>query len=157
MSTTYYRGPDVVITDDVFVVWTPQPQTFRIAELESVHVVRGSRHPAQLVLGLAAVLAVVGVIATWPLIHSPGAYLVAFAVVTTPPALAGACGRLTPREYELRATYRNVELLLFSSANTTTFGQVRRGLSRAFGSRARASEGRRYGSERFAGAGYGEW
>ncbi|MGC9667166.1 DUF6232 family protein [Planosporangium sp. 12N6] len=41
--TIYYRGPEVVITDQVFTVLVPGPQSFPIDELEDVHVVAGYR------------------------------------------------------------------------------------------------------------------
>jgi len=150
MSTTYYRGPNVVITDDVFAVWTPYRKTFKIGELDAVHVIRGGLHPMELLLRLTTAVAFVGVIAAWPLLDTPGALLAAFTAVATPLLMTGACHRLAPRAYELRAVYRNAEVVLFSSSNNTTFGQVKRALVRAF-------EGRRFGAETFAGAGYGEW
>jgi hypothetical protein len=39
--TIYYRGPEIVITDQVFAVVQPAPQTFAIDELEDVHVAPG--------------------------------------------------------------------------------------------------------------------
>lgn len=41
--TLYYRGPDVLITDQVFAVRSgnPEPERFRIDELRDVHVVNG--------------------------------------------------------------------------------------------------------------------
>jgi hypothetical protein len=37
--TIYYRGPEVLITDQVFVARWPAPRTFVIDELDDVHVV----------------------------------------------------------------------------------------------------------------------
>lgn len=40
--TTYYRGPQVVITHQVFAVLQPAPQVFMIDDLYDVHVAPGS-------------------------------------------------------------------------------------------------------------------
>jgi hypothetical protein len=45
--------------------------------------------------------------------------------------ISGACSRLAPRTYELRAVYRSLDVQLYATADLTTFGQVRRGLVRA--------------------------
>lgn len=50
-------------------------------------------------------------------------------------------GRLRPRVFELRARHRGVETLLFSCSDSTTFGQVRRGLVRALERRRERHEG----------------
>ena len=142
MPTTYYRGPEVVITDNVFAVWTPCPMAFRLDELEAVHVVRGRLHPARFFAAFAAGLSVIGVAVSWPFLQSPGAYLAAVAAVAVPAVMNGVGHRLAPRSHELRAVYQGFEVELFSSPDVTTFGQVKRGLSRAL-------EGRRYGAERF--------
>lgn len=40
---TYYRGPDVVVNDQVFEVCGPQPLRFLVAKLRDVQVVRTTR------------------------------------------------------------------------------------------------------------------
>ena len=37
--TTFYRGPDVLITDQVFVVRRPQPIRFRIGLLRAAYII----------------------------------------------------------------------------------------------------------------------
>jgi hypothetical protein len=37
--TTFYRGPDVLITDQVFMVRRPQPIRFRIAFLRAAYII----------------------------------------------------------------------------------------------------------------------
>jgi hypothetical protein len=93
--TVYYRGPEVLITDQVFTVLLPDPLAFAIDGLDDVHVLAGGRR-----------------------------------------RLFG------PRAYELRATYRDVGVLLFSSRDERAFGQVKRGLVRAL-------EGRRAQREQY--------
>jgi len=128
---TYYRGPEVLITDQVFAVLTPYPAVFRIDELYNIRVFRSELHPARVFTAHAAGGAYVVVAASWPLIHSPLACLAAFVLVATPSVISGACSRLTPRTYELRAVYRSLDVQLFATADVTTFGQARRGLVRA--------------------------
>jgi hypothetical protein len=38
--TTFYRGPDVLITDQVFVVRQPQSIRFRVALLHAAYIIR---------------------------------------------------------------------------------------------------------------------
>jgi hypothetical protein len=98
--TLYYRGPKVLITDQVFTVLMPGPQTFQLDELDDVHV-----------------------------------------------AIGGRCRPFGPRTCELRARYRDVEVLLFACSDHRTFGQVKRGLTRAL-------EGRRERHQQYGGLGY---
>jgi Family of unknown function (DUF6232) len=128
---TYYRGPEVLITDQVFAVLAPYPAAFRIDELYNVHILRSDLHPSRVFTAHAAGGALVVVAASWPLINSPVMCLAAIVLVATPSVISGACSRLTPRTYELRATYRGLDVRLFRSPDLTTFGQVRRGLTRA--------------------------
>jgi hypothetical protein len=144
---TYYRGPEVLITDQIFAVLAPYPAAFRIDELYNVHIVRSDLHPARVFTAHAAGGAMVMVAASWPLINSPVMCVAALVLVATPSVISGACSRLTPRTYELRATYRSLDVRLFRSADLTTFGQVRRGLIRAL-------EGRRTRLEQFDGSGF---
>ena len=84
---TFYRGPQVLITDEVFKTWEPLNRQFKINDLYEAHVLI--------------------VRAWWP----------------------------GPRNYELRATYRGYLVRLFWTSDARTFGQVRRGLVRAFETR----------------------
>jgi hypothetical protein len=132
---TYYRGPEVLITDQVFAILAPYPAAFRVDELYNVRVFRGELHPARVFTAHAAGGAILAVAASWPLIHSLLACVGALVLVATPCVISGACSRLAPRTYALRATYRNLDVQLYCSADLTTFGQVRRGLLRALEAR----------------------
>jgi hypothetical protein len=134
---TYYRGPEVLITHEVFVIWAPQPHAFRINELRNVHLVRGDLHPVRMITAHVAGAAIMVATASWPFLTSPGQYVAALMFVATPSLASGTAWRLRPRALELRATYRQLEVLLYSSTDATRFGQVTRGLIRAL-------EGRRY-------------
>ena len=129
--TVYYRGPEAMITHEVFQVYVPHRRTFRIGELSDVHVLRGDLHPARVVAARIAGGALVVVAASWPFVDTPMAVLTMFLLVAAPSVACGACSRLTPRPYELRATYRSLEVRLFRSTDERTFGQVKRGLMRS--------------------------
>src|SRR4051812_44857815 len=62
LMTTYYRGPDVLITDQVFVIWTPPQRVYQINELSDCCVLEGDRPPVRLyavgALGVAILVAV---------------------------------------------------------------------------------------------------
>ncbi len=47
-----------------------------------------------------------------------------------PSIVGGACWRLRPRQYELRATYRGGGVQLLRTADAPVFGQVKRVLIR---------------------------
>ena len=128
---TYYRGPDVLITHKVFVVWGPRPQAFRINELRDVYRVRGDLHPIRMITAHVAGAATVVAAASWPFLTSPADYVAALMFVATPSLATGTAWRLRPRVYELRATYRELDVLLYSTTDATRFGQVTRGLIRA--------------------------
>jgi hypothetical protein len=129
--TVYYRGPEAMITHEVFRVYVPQRRTFRIEELSDVHVLRGDLHPVRVVAAHTAGGALVVVAASWPFVHTPTAFLLMLMLVAAPSAVSGACSRLTPRPYELRATYRSLEVRLYRSTDERMFGQVKRGLIRS--------------------------
>ena len=129
----YYRGTTIRVTHEVFEIGAPRPQRFAIADLRDVHVVRGGPDPE---LGVdfrgihLVALVLAGVAASWPFIHSPQAWLVAAALVTLPAVLGGACWRINPPDWALRATYHAYQVELFRCSDGRVFGQVRRALMR---------------------------
>jgi hypothetical protein len=145
---TYYRGPEVLITDKILAVAAaPVLRTFEIDELYDVVVVRGDLDPARVITAHVAGGALVVVVACWRLLDSPAACLVALAFVVAASVISGACWRLNPRSYELRATYLGYDVQLYCSTDLRTFGQVKRGLMRAL-------EGRRQRLEQTGAPGY---
>jgi hypothetical protein len=129
--TIYYRDRLALITHEVFEVRVPYRQRFAISELRDVHVERtGPDARAVGSVGLAGVM-LIGVAASWPLLDSPQAWLSAFAMVAAPMVLGGACWRMNPPRYELRATCHGYQVQLFRSCDAQTFGQVKRALMRA--------------------------
>jgi hypothetical protein len=130
MMTVYYRGPDVLITHEVFHVMSPQPQTFSIGELRGVCVVEGGRRPwiavpAWFGSALVAVLAVALPVA----LVSPHVFVIVLVLAATS-VVSVACLR-DSSPYELRALHRGRQVTLFRCRNVQTFGQVRRALQRS--------------------------
>jgi len=137
MSTTvFYRSTDLMITEEIFALWSPEPRVFVLDEVQGVHVVRGAIHPARIVLMVMGVLAVVGVLIAWPVIDSAGEYLFAFAALTAPPMVGSTSRALTPRTLHLVGRHLGVRVVLFSSSDMLMFGQVKRALMRAFEARS---------------------
>ena len=131
----YYRGPTALITDRVLEVWSPHRQRFAIADLYDVHVVRGGADP--LAVGPARITAGVAVLiaASWPLLRTPVAWLVAIAFLAASGIVALVCWRLARCEWELRATYQGYQVQLYRSRDLRVFGQVKRALNRALEAR----------------------
>ena len=129
MSTrTYYRGPDAVVTSELFVWRTAPARVFAIRDLRNVGIVRcdadgGHPHTTH-AAGGSVVLAV-----AWPVLNTPVLVAVILAVVL--PGAAVAYWRLRPRLWELHATYRGTGVILYASADARVFNQVSRALRRA--------------------------
>ena len=138
--TIYYRSPEVLITDRYFARLTPASVRFPISELCDAHIVRNGLHPSRSLTCHAAGVTIILAVASWPFLNTPAAFAAALLAIATPAAAAGACARLAPREYELRATYRMFEVRLYASTDPTTFGQVKRGLMRALENHGRPWE-----------------
>ncbi len=126
----YYRGPDVIVTDEVFEVRHPYYRRFLIDELAFVHVVRHERDDTVVISTRTAAGALVLVATSWHLLRTVEAWLLAILLVAAPSALSGVCHRLRPRAQELRAVYRHYDVTLYLSSDPQVFGQVRRALAR---------------------------
>jgi hypothetical protein len=128
---TYYRGPDILITDEAFIRRAAPQQIFAIRGLRDVVIARGdsdASRPRTLHIGAGAlILAAVA----WPILDTPAAFAAAALIMAVPGAAILAGRRLAPRRFELRATYQGQDVLLFASSDETTFNQVGRGLRRA--------------------------
>jgi hypothetical protein len=133
--TTYYRGPDVLITDRVFVIWTPPQRIYRIRELSDCCVLVGDRPPIRLYAAGAVGGAVFVAVATASALHTPTDLMVGTVLMGMASAVAGACVRTRP-EYELCGMYRGLRVTLFCSSDPIAFGQVKRALLRALERRA---------------------
>lgn len=128
---TYYSGTDAVVTDRLFV-WRTTPTTgYVIRELRNVGLVRADAGPLRPYATHVVVLTALLAAATWTVSHTPAAYVLGFLAVALPTVFAIAAVRTRPRRWELRATYRGHEVILYSSADVTRFNQVTRALRRA--------------------------
>ncbi|MET8147343.1 DUF6232 family protein [Actinoplanes sp. NPDC049668] len=129
---TYYRGPDAVVTSDIFAGNGTPRTKYAVRELRNVHIAHSDvehlRPSAARSIGGLLIIA----LATWPLWRA--APLLALAVIALGlPATAAAAmfWRLRPQRWELRATYRGTEVTLYTSADERVFNQVSRALRRS--------------------------
>ena len=129
---TYYRGPDAHVTDERFIWRADTPRVFVVRDLRDVVVVRRTRSDrgpdvAMVVAAVSATLAVLG----WLVVGVVVGVVVGFFAVTLA-AGAAATRRHRPSHYwQLRSTYRGVEVVVFESADERVFNQVKRALRRA--------------------------
>ncbi|BFU47356.1 DUF6232 family protein [Krasilnikovia sp. MM14-A1004] len=130
MSTrTYYRGADAVVTDERFVWHTTSTRVFEIRELQQVQLVRGQpaarRYP--IMAGGVVLLASAG-LAT---LTTPPSILLGLLTVAIPGALAVTLSRTRSRTWQLEATYRGRDVVLYTQSDPRVFNQVSRALRRA--------------------------
>jgi uncharacterized protein DUF6232 len=129
---TYYRGPDAVVTSELFLRIGESAKSFTIRDLRNVRIHGNdadSFRPtaAHVAGGLMIILA-----AAWPLGVAAPLYAIGLVAVGIP-ALAAAtvyCW-MRPLHWELRATYRGQDVALYSSRDERVFNQVTRALRRA--------------------------
>jgi Family of unknown function (DUF6232) len=129
---TYYRGPDAVVTDEMFL-WRGTPlRSFAVRDLRHVGVVRTGAEPANptAVLTVAA-LVVAAVGAGWTLLDPPTLYAIGLLAVTVPLAFTVPSMVRRTRGWELHANYRGSDVVLYSCVDERQFGQVSRALRRS--------------------------
>jgi uncharacterized protein DUF6232 len=128
---TYYRGPDAVVTSELFVWRTTPTRIFAIRELRDVGItctaVDRSRPPT----APAAAGSVALSVAVWPAVETPAMIALGLLAVAVPAIAVTAWWRVRPRRWELHATYRGGEVILFASTDTRVFNQIARALRRA--------------------------
>jgi hypothetical protein len=124
-TRTYYRGPDAVVTSEVFVWRTTPPQVFVIRELHRVGLVRGGGDRVQ------PYQAMVLTMSMWPLVKAPVMVASAILVATVPLVAVVVYRRTRPRRWEIHAHYRGADVLMFASRDERIFNQVARALRRA--------------------------
>ena len=130
-TRTYYRGPDAVVTSELFVWRTSPPKTFAIRDLKKVSIVRRDAYLARPQAAKAAAGPVVLAVAAWNIMDKPVLVVTVFLVIVIPTVAAVAYWRHRTWLWELRATYRGVEVLLYASTDARVFNQVTRALRRA--------------------------
>ena len=129
---TYYRGPDALVTDEQFVWHTETPRVFFVRDLHDVVVVRRIRSDRgpDVAMVVAAVFATLAVI-TWLVVGLVVGASVGFVAVTVA-SVAVATRRHRPTHFwQLRATYRGAEVVVFEAVEERVFNQVKRALRRS--------------------------
>ncbi|MEU4216780.1 DUF6232 family protein [Actinoplanes sp. NPDC026623] len=129
---TYYRGPDAVVTGDIFVGNGTPRTAFAIRDLRNVCITRTEaddfRPNAARMAGGLMIIAT----ASWPLWQASPALALALVALGVPATVVGAAfWRLRPQRWELRATYRGTVVKLYTSTDERVFNQVSRALRRA--------------------------
>jgi len=129
----YYRGPDVVVTSELFVVRRGSPPgRFAIRDLRDVCIAPGQPEGVRLsaVVPPAAAAVLVAAVA----VSAAGGVLVGVAIAVSAAGAGLACAVVhqhRPRRWELRATYRERSVSLYASTDARVFHQVSRALRRA--------------------------
>ena len=128
----YYRGPDVVVTSELFVVRRGSPPgRFAIRDLRDVCIAPGQPEGVRLsVVVPPAAAALVAAAA----VSAAGGVLVGVAIAISAAGAGMACAVVQqhrPRRWELRATYRERSVSLYASTDARVFHQVSRALRRA--------------------------
>ena len=130
MSTrTYYRGPDAVVTDKLFVWRTTPTKGYVVRDLRNVQLIRGKDGLgpyAAPIAGGALVLAA----ALWTMIGPAAVYALGALAVAAPAGVAIGI-RMRPRRWEMHATYRGARVVLYASSDGRVFNQVARALRRS--------------------------
>ena len=129
----YYRGPDVVVTSELFVVRRGSPPgRFAIRDLRDVCIAQG--RPGGLRLwGIVAPAAAAALVAA-AAVSAAGGVLVGVAIVIAAAGAGLACAVIEqhrPRRWELRATCRERPVSLYATTDARVFHQVSRALRRA--------------------------
>lgn len=129
---TYYRGPDAVVTSDIFVGNGAPRTQFAIRELRSVCITHAeAEHLRMSAARLTGGLLIIAVAALPLWIASPPLALALIALGIPVTVVGAAFWRLRPQRWELRATYRGADVELYTSADERVFNQVSRALRRA--------------------------
>jgi len=124
-TRTYYRGPDAVVTSELFIWRTSPPKVFVIRHLKRVAIVRydvdRSRPHYSSVLALAL----------WPIVERPVFVVTGVLAVAVPVVAVITYWRIRPKRWELQALYLDSEVVLYASTDARVFNQVARALRRA--------------------------
>ena len=129
---TYYRGPDVVVTSELFVRLGSPAGRFAVRDLHKVGIVNSATERAHHTTILSTAAAAVLVAAA--VVSATGGVLIAVAIVVS---AAGAglayvvVQQHRPRRWELQAIYQQRQVTLYTSIDERVFHQVSRALRRA--------------------------
>ena len=127
---TYYRGPDALVTEE-HVVWrTGTSRILPVRELHNVGLVRDDTVDRRANIALVATAGMIGFTVTaWMLAGRVVGLALGFV------SLVAATVAVTTRQrrvvWQVRATYRGVDVVVYSSPDARVFNQVARALRRA--------------------------
>jgi uncharacterized membrane protein len=130
-NRTYYRGPDAVVTDRLFVWHTTQTKGFVVRDLRNVGLVRGNitgNRPSALPVAGGALVVLV---TAWATLEPQVAVVTSLVAAVALLIVATAGHRMRPRRWEMRASYRGREVIVYASSDVRVFNQVARALRRS--------------------------
>jgi hypothetical protein len=129
--TVFYRSQELLISRDAFVPLF-SPDRFALADLRRVQVIRGSadqgvhRTATYAAVGALALIAAAG-----PLVDAAQGWVVAVVAIIGTVVVAGVSHALRRPRWQLQAEHNGATILLYSTTDERTFGQVKRALVRA--------------------------
>jgi hypothetical protein len=124
-TRTYYRGPDAVVTSELFIWRTSPPKVFVIRHLQKVAIVRYDADRGRPHYSSAVALAL------WPIVDTPALVATGVLAVAVPVVAVATYWRVRPKRWELQARYLGAEVVLYASTDARVFNQVARALRRA--------------------------
>lgn len=127
---TYYRGPDALVTEEHFIWRTGTSRIFPVRELHNVGLVRDDAVDRRGDVALVATAGMIGfTVTTWMLAGRVIGLALGFV------SLIAATVAVTTRQrrtvWQVRATYRGIDVVVYSSSDARVFNQVTRALRRA--------------------------
>jgi hypothetical protein len=127
----YYRGPDAHVTDEYFVWLTPAPKVFVVRELRNIGLVQDvPNRRAEAATAVATVLLAFAA-ASWFVLGVVVGVTIGFLAMVTGIAGLSTKRRRNLRSWQVRATHRGVDVILYASADVRVFNQVTRALRRS--------------------------
>jgi hypothetical protein len=127
---TYYRGPDALVTEEHFVWRTGASRIFPVRELHNVGLVRDAAVDRRADIALVATVGMIGFTVTTWMLAGPVIGL-ALGFVSLIAATVAVTTRQRRIVWQVRATYRGVDVVVYSSPDARVFNQVTRALRRA--------------------------
>jgi hypothetical protein len=128
--SVFYRGPNVVITNDAFEVACIARRRYAIAGMSAIHIVRNDpdgNPAAQRVLGLSALVSVFVVV---PVVGRASAVVAVVAMLGLLLYATVALRTIPKVRWDLVAVYRGHLTVLYTTMDQREFEQVCQGLQR---------------------------
>jgi hypothetical protein len=130
-NRTYYRGPDAVVTDRLFVWRTTPTRGYVVRDLHNVGLVRREISGVGKSLVPVGGGALVVLVTAWATLAAPVAAVTSLVAAIALLIVSTAGRRMRPRRWEMRATYRGREVVVYASSDVRVFNQVTRALRRS--------------------------